>query len=652
MQVKNKAPASIQITAEQILREAKSFQEVPLAPTRSKIADQDELDSYRLAKRKEFEDKLRRVRNSIGTWLQYAKWEAGQLQYDRARSIFERAIDVDYRNQSLWLRYADMEMRGKFINHARNVWDRAVQTLPRVDQFWYKYAFMEEKLGQVAKARQIFERWMQFEPDHSGWNSYVKLELRHGNPDRARAIFERYLVCHNEVATYLKFAKFEKKLGHTQKARVIYERALKELDDEANDESLFIAFAQFEEMCNEFERAREVFKYALDHVPKHRATALYQVYTDFEKKHGNRSTVEDVILSKRRFFYEEELKSMATNYDIWFDYVRLEETLGNHDRVREVYERAIANIPPVNEKLYWRRYVYLWINFAMFEELEAKDMKRSEAVLRKCLEIIPHELFTFAKIWLMLAHFYIRRRNLTAARRLLGVALGKCPKEKLFKGYIQLELQLGNIDRCRTLYQKYLTFMPANCQTWVKFAQLEASLSEVERARAVFEMAVNQPALDMPELLWKGFIDFEIAQQQHDRVRQLYARLLDRTKHVKVWISFAQFEAEVKALDRARRVFEEADRHFKEIIAKEERAEVLKRWLEFEKVYGDVASRTRLEDMQPMRVTAKRPIRTEDGEDAGFEEYRDYRFADEAAAPAAKLLEMARRWKKQRVQED
>jgi crooked neck len=252
----------------------------------------------------------------------------------------------------------------------------------------------------------------------------------------------------------------------------------------------------------------------------------------------------------------------------------------------------------------------------------------------------------------MLAHFYIRRRNLTAARRLLGVALGKCPKEKLFKGYIQLELQLGNIDRCRTLYQKYLTFMPANCQTWVKFAQLEASLSEVERARAVFEMAVNQPALDMPELLWKGFIDFEIAQQQHDRVRQLYARLLDRTKHVKVWISFAQFEAEVKALDRARRVFEEADRHFKEIIAKEERAEVLKRWLEFEKVYGDVASRTRLEDMQPMRVTAKRPIRTEDGEDAGFEEYRDYRFADEAAAPAAKLLEMARRWKKQRVQED
>ena len=50
--------------------------------------------------------------------------------------VYERALDVDYRNQSLWLKYADMEMRGKFINHARNVWDRAVTLLPRIDQFW------------------------------------------------------------------------------------------------------------------------------------------------------------------------------------------------------------------------------------------------------------------------------------------------------------------------------------------------------------------------------------------------------------------------------------------------------------------------------------------------------------------------------------
>lgn len=42
------------------------------------------------------------------------------------------------------------------------------------------------------------------------------------------------------------------------------------------------------------------------------------------------------------------------------------------DTVRDVYERAIANIPPIQEKRHWRRYIYLWINYALYEELEVK----------------------------------------------------------------------------------------------------------------------------------------------------------------------------------------------------------------------------------------------------------------------------------------
>ena len=34
------------------------------------------------------------------------------------------------------------------------------------------------------------------------------------------------------------------------------------------------------------------------------------------------------------------------NYDAWFDYVRLVETEGNVDIIRETYERAISNVPP------------------------------------------------------------------------------------------------------------------------------------------------------------------------------------------------------------------------------------------------------------------------------------------------------------------
>ena len=60
------------------------------------------------------------------------------------------------------------------------------------------------------------------------------------------------------------------------------------------------------------------------------------------------------------------------NYDAWFDYLRLVESDAEAETVREVYERAIANVPPVQEKRHWKRYLYLWINDALYEELEAK----------------------------------------------------------------------------------------------------------------------------------------------------------------------------------------------------------------------------------------------------------------------------------------
>jgi crooked neck len=47
----------------------------------------------------------------MGTWLKYAEWEASIGEFTRARSVFERAIAVDFEHITLWLKYADMEMR-------------------------------------------------------------------------------------------------------------------------------------------------------------------------------------------------------------------------------------------------------------------------------------------------------------------------------------------------------------------------------------------------------------------------------------------------------------------------------------------------------------------------------------------------------------
>lgn len=41
----------------------------------------------------------------------------------------------------------------------------------------------------------------------------------------------------------------------------------------------------------------------------------------------------------------------------------------------------------------------------------------------------------------------------------------------------------------------------------------------------------------------QSYIDFEIAEGERERTRELYERLLQRTRHVKVWMSYAAFEA-------------------------------------------------------------------------------------------------------------
>lgn len=57
-----------------------------------------------------------------------------------------------------------------------------------------------------------------------------------------------------------------------------------------------------------------------------------------------------------------------------------------------------------------------------------------------------------------------------------------------------------------------------------------------------------------------------------------------------------------------------------------------------------------VEGKMPKQVKRKRRVVTEDGMDAGMEEYIDYIFPSEAgAAPNLKLLEAAQRWKRQRA---
>jgi hypothetical protein len=71
---------------------------------------------------------------------------------------------------------------------------------------------------------------------------------------------------------------------------------------------------------------------------------------------------------------------------------------------------------------------------------------------------------------------------------------------------------------------------------------------------------------------------------------QLYERLLAKTQHVKVWVSFAQFETSLgtpEAEEMARDVFARGDKTAKMAGDKQQRLALLEAWLQFEHAIGD-----------------------------------------------------------------
>ncbi len=77
-------PAQVQITAEQLLREAKEreLEVTPPAPTQ-KITNLAELRDFQLRKRKDYEDNIRKNRSAMQNWIKYAKFEESQHEIQR-----------------------------------------------------------------------------------------------------------------------------------------------------------------------------------------------------------------------------------------------------------------------------------------------------------------------------------------------------------------------------------------------------------------------------------------------------------------------------------------------------------------------------------------------------------------------------------------
>lgn len=364
------------------------------------------------------------------------------------------------------------------------------------------------------------------------------------------------------------------------------------------------------------------------------------------------------MLDKRRRHYKAILKENPRNFDIWLDLVLLEQSIdSNHDAIDETFRAVNEHVPELSEKRFWKKYIYLGLAYAAFLEVDMRRPQNAHAQIVHLNEVLMQRKVSSKKTWLFGFRQLVRNKQLAEARRWMGKALGLRPHAKIFRAYIDFEFQLGNFDRCEQIFKKWLQTFPENSEPWEDYLEFNKTLQKEERVKAVFELAVSgRFGLTQPEKVYKKYIDILTDWEEFDQVREAYRRLLAKTGHVKVFLALAHFEASLQEIDRMRAVFEGADQAMKgKAHLKEERALLLRNWLDLEKDLAADLGPDGMENVEKVRAKMPKKVRkerqvevdSENGKQILLEEYYDFLFPDQLELSGGlKLLEKAKLWKR------
>ncbi|RLV94087.1 Pre-mRNA-splicing factor CLF1 [Spathaspora sp. JA1] len=704
-----KEASSNQITSKEILEEAYKQKESKFSRPQQTIQDLDELQSFQQAKRKEYEQQLNKNRLNYGEWLRYARWEVQHNRdFPRARSIMERALDVNNQHIPFWIRYIQLELSYKNVNHARNLLDRAVKILPTVNKLWFLYVQTEESLKNYQMVRNVFEQWLRWHPDPPAWDAYISFESRYEEYDNVKNIFIRYIQEYPQANTWNKWVDFElaNSPENINSIRAIFESAVDTLllringDEEYNIELPIIIskWVDWEASCNEFDRAKEIYELLIGDkikLPSKFRDSINESYTQFEKQYGTKESIQSSTVLKRKERYESDVKQDPTDYDSWWKYITILQSSSSirTTTIQEVFKNALSNVPQDKYKsIKWRRYIMLWIRYALWEELQNNDIEAARVIWENCLKVIPHKSFTFGKVWQGVCEFELRNNNtgdnLTKARKILGRAIGQTsnikPKRNLFNYYINFESRLGEWDRIRLLFEKWLEVALTTSNSCVdivkQYVEFEQSLGEYQRCESILSSCLDlsnnttvEASFQPSESFFRFCVEFFKDEMKYDEIRKMYRDLIEKSPTASNWISFALFESTIPSeeqleqylqseeenesfeititseqIENTRSIFEEAEKYFKQNEYNEDRLVIIEAWKDYEQVHGDQESFTRVSNKVPTIVKKTRNV------DGIEEEYLDYIFpqdkSDNVSISINAFLANAKKWAQQTSQ--
>uniref|UniRef100_A0A803Q3P5 Pre-mRNA-splicing factor SYF1 n=1 Tax=Cannabis sativa TaxID=3483 RepID=A0A803Q3P5_CANSA len=512
-----------------------------------------------------------------GLWQEASERLASVLNDDQFHSIKGKT------KHRLWLELCDLLTKHANEVSGLNV-DAIIRGGIRkftdeVGRLWTSLAEYYIRRNLHEKARDIFEEgmttvvtkilstcWLHDDKDVD--LRLARLDnLMDRRPELANSVLLRQNP-HNVEQWHRRVKLFE---GNPTKQILTYTEAVRTVDPMkavGKPHTLWIAFAKLYETHSDIVNARVIFDKAVqvNYKTVDNLATIWCEWAEMELKHKNpkgalelmrRATAEPSVEVKRKVAAdgsEPVQMKLHKSLRLWTLYVDLEETFGSLESTREVYER-IMDLRIATPQII--------INYAYLLE-ENKYFEDAFRVYERGVKIFkyPH----VKDIWVTYLTKFVKRygrTKLERARELFEHAIETTPADAvkpLYLQYAKLEEEYGLAKRAMKVYDQATKAVPNNEKFSMydlyinraaeifgvpktreiyeqaiesglpdkdvkkmcsKYAELEKSLGEIDRARAIFVFAsqFSDPRSDTD--FWQEWNNFEVQHGNEDTFREM-----------------------------------------------------------------------------------------------------------------------------------
>lgn len=329
-------------------------------------------------------------------WVEFAKFYEVNDQLDDARTVFEKATQVEYMKvddlANVWCEWAEMEIRQENFQPALDLMYRAT-IIPK-----NKVSYTDESETVQARLHKSLKLW----------SMYADLEESFGTFQSCKSVYDRIIdlrICTPQII--INYGMFLEEHNYFEEAFRAYEKgiALFKWPNVFDIWNTYLTKFLARYSGSQLERARDLFEQCLENCPPDLVKNFFLLYAKLEEEHGLARHVMTV--------YERAVSAVqeADMFDLFNLYVKKAAEIYGIPRTRPIYEKAIEMLPEMKSR-------EMCIKFA---EMETKlgEIDRARVIYSHCSQMCDPRITQ--DFWQRWKDFEIRSGNEDTMREMLRI---------------------------------------------------------------------------------------------------------------------------------------------------------------------------------------------------------------------------------------